>query len=154
MTQYEYRVVAAPRRAMRVRGLKTSQERFAATVAEAINDAAADGWEFYRSETLPMDERQGMLKGRVEVLQSLLVFRRPLKGLGAAVEPEARAAPLLNPAIVPSPSTMPDPAPLRPLPAADSRPEPAPSLGPARTQDPGQEVPVIRLGAPRRDSKD
>lgn len=94
MTLYEYRVVAAPRRAKRIRGMKASQDRFAATVSEVINDAAAEGWDYVRSETLPMEERQGMLKGRVEVLQSLLVFRRPLRGVQQEAqtrEPSLRA---------------------------------------------------------------
>ncbi|MEM9048963.1 MAG: DUF4177 domain-containing protein [Pseudomonadota bacterium] len=96
MTKYDYKVVAAPRRARRIRGIKTTQDRFAATIAETINKAAAEGWEFYRTETLPMDERQGMLKGRVETLQSLLVFRRALKAEAEA--PTQRASgPVLRP---------------------------------------------------------
>lgn len=153
MTQYEYRVIPAPRRAKRVRGMGSSLERFAATVAETINDAAAEGWEFLRSETLPLEERRGLLRGRVEVLHSLLVFRRPLKGrsdpLGRGID--AADAPATPPA-----AAQPTPAPrLRPAPGDMAHGAGAtPPLGPARGPDPGPEagdVPVIRLGTPRRD---
>ncbi|MBN8194777.1 hypothetical protein JI667_22010, partial [Bacillus sp. NTK074B] len=46
---FEYKVVPAPVRAVRVKGLKTTAERFAHTVAESINAEAAGGWQFVRT---------------------------------------------------------------------------------------------------------
>ncbi|MEM9198894.1 MAG: DUF4177 domain-containing protein [Pseudomonadota bacterium] len=138
MTQFEYKVVAAPRRAKRVRGVKAAQDRFAATIADTINEVAADGWEFYRSETLPVDERQGMLKGRVEVLQSLLVFRRLTKAAR-----DAAAVSQLDPAT--SEQTLTEPAAER---ARGPVLRPPPSLGD------DDAVPVIRMGKPVSEAAD
>ncbi|MEL6233514.1 MAG: DUF4177 domain-containing protein [Pseudomonadota bacterium] len=134
MTQFEYKVVAAPRRAKRVRGVKAPQDRFATTIADTINEAAADGWEFYRSETLPVDERQGMLKGRVEVLQSLLVFRRLTKAgrdaAGSPTQPDRATAP---------DQTVAEPA---------AEPARGPVLRPPPSLGDDEAVPVIRMGKP------
>ncbi|MBW7920814.1 MAG: DUF4177 domain-containing protein [Rubellimicrobium sp.] len=83
MQRYEYRAIPAPRKAARARGLKTPEDRFAAAVAEAMNEQARDGWEYLRSDTLPLDERQG-LTGHATSWQVLLVFRRALAGAVAA----------------------------------------------------------------------
>ncbi|RME16984.1 MAG: DUF4177 domain-containing protein, partial [Alphaproteobacteria bacterium] len=74
---FEYKVVPAPTRARRVKGAKTPADRFAQTLAEAMNALAADGWEYLRADTLPQEQRKG-LTGRVTVFQTMLVFRRPL----------------------------------------------------------------------------
>ena len=52
MTHYDYKVVPAPKRAKRVKGLHAPEELFAATLAEAINEVARQGWEYVRAETL------------------------------------------------------------------------------------------------------
>jgi len=76
MGQYEYKVLPTPRRAKRAKGVKGEPARFAHVLTEAINAEAKDGWEYYKSETLPMEMRPGFLKSRVETFQSLLIFRR------------------------------------------------------------------------------
>lgn len=73
---YEYKVVTAPLRAVKVKGLKTTEERFAHMLQEALNDEAREGWEYLRAETLPCEERKG-LTGTAKSFQSVLVFRRP-----------------------------------------------------------------------------
>ena len=75
MPAYEYRVVPAPRVAVKEKGAKTTDARFAATLTRLMNELGAEGWEYQRAETLPCDERRG-LTGRVETTQHVLVFRR------------------------------------------------------------------------------
>ncbi len=77
MTQFEYKVVPAPVRAEKVRGAKTVQDRFAATLQGVMNDLGRDGWEYLRADTLPVEERVGFT-GRQTVFQNMLVFRRVL----------------------------------------------------------------------------
>jgi hypothetical protein len=77
MDRYEYRVIAAPARGAKVKGLKTPEERFASTLASVLNAQAREGWEFVRTETLPSEERQG-LTGTRTVFHNMLVFRRPV----------------------------------------------------------------------------
>lgn len=76
MTGYEYKVVPAPRKARKIKGIKTPEARFAHVLQEVINEHAADGWAFQRAETLPVDERQGLTSSQT-VFRDLLVFRRP-----------------------------------------------------------------------------
>ncbi|MGR3463362.1 DUF4177 domain-containing protein [Limimaricola sp.] len=75
MTAYEYRVVPAPKRGVKERGLKTGEDRYAHALQGAINELGAKGWEYLRAETLPCEERHG-LRGRSIVHHSVLVFRR------------------------------------------------------------------------------
>jgi len=110
MQHYEYKVVPAPRKGLKARGLKTAEDRFAHSVATIMNDQARDGWEYLRADTLPMEERKG-LTGRTLRDQHLLVFRRD------KTRPEATLTPMRATA-----SDAPAPA--------------APSLGPARLTDP------------------
>ncbi len=76
MQTHEYLALPAPRKASKVKGLKTSAERFAHAVTLLLNEVAAEGWEFWRSETLPSEERKG-LTGTALVENHLLIFRRP-----------------------------------------------------------------------------
>ena len=77
MQLYEYKVVPAPVRGEKDRGLKTGAERFAHALGEVMNDLAREGWEYWRAETLPAEERAG-LASKVTVIHHLLVFRRAL----------------------------------------------------------------------------
>lgn len=127
MQRYEYRVMPAPRKAEKVKGAKTTEERFAAALTGVMNDLGAQGWEYLRADTLPCEERTG-LTGSKTTFQTLLVFRRPVP------EPE-RSADTAIPA--PVPPTVPEPAaPVRrPTPLwlgkAEAAPGAAPALGPA-----------------------
>jgi hypothetical protein len=105
MQTFEYKVVPAPNRSKRVKGVKGTAGRFAAVLTETMNEQAADGWEYLRSDSMPVEEKPGLLKSRVETYQTVLVFRRaiaavaetPMAGyiedqtetLEAASEPEA-----------------------------------------------------------------
>ena len=82
MQGYEYKVVPAPARGEKERGLKTGAERFAHALGHLMNDLAAEGWEYWRAETLPAEERSG-LTSKTTVYHNLLVFRRVRAGVGA-----------------------------------------------------------------------
>ncbi len=90
MQRYEFRAVPAPRRGEKARGLKTTEERFAHTLTQVLNEMGRDGWDYVRADALPCDERVG-LTGSKTTFQNILVFRRPLDdrslgfGLGEAL---------------------------------------------------------------------
>ena len=74
---YEYKVLPAPRRGQKAKGIKGAEARFSHALQELMNLQAADGWEFQRAETLPSEERSG-LTGSTTTFRNLLVFRRTL----------------------------------------------------------------------------
>jgi hypothetical protein len=76
MSEYEYKAVPAPREAKKVKGIKGVQQRFAHLLTQAINSELAGGWEYYRSESLPVDTKPGFMRSTVETYQSILIFRR------------------------------------------------------------------------------
>ncbi len=123
MQQYEYRVVPAPRRGEKARGVKTTPERFAHALTQVMNDMARDGWDYLRADTLPCDERVG-LTGRATTTQHVLVFRR---GLGATPSATAAEAPLVLATAAPA-TTAPR------LGGAVTEEGKAPPVGPARDE--------------------
>ncbi len=101
MPRYEYKVVPAPSRGPKVRGKRSPEERFALGLAETINDLAAEGWEFQRSECLPGETRSGLFgTTRRMVDMNVLVFRR-------AIEEQAGEPPI-RPVRPPRPETVRD----------------------------------------------
>ncbi|MBR9763463.1 MAG: DUF4177 domain-containing protein [Rhodobacteraceae bacterium] len=68
---WEYRVVPAPDKSRRFRGVRGAEARFARTIEEVINHMAASGWEYCRAEILPEAGRR-----RAMTYHNLLVFRR------------------------------------------------------------------------------
>lgn len=92
---YEYKVVPAPMRGLKARGIKTAEDRFANALQTAINEFAADGWEYLRADTLPCEQREGFMS-KTTVYQNMLVFRRTneaTKAVMRAPEPPVVAAP-------------------------------------------------------------
>lgn len=85
MQQFEFKVIPAPRKGDKARGLKTTADRFAFTLTGVMNDLAREGWEYLRADTLPCEERSG-LTSKTTTYQTLLVFRRPLV-VAAATQP-------------------------------------------------------------------
>ena len=81
---YEYKVVPAPQRARRIKGLKNTADRFAHALAERINAEATGGWQFLRTETMPCEERSAFGRAKTS-MQTVMVFQRGLAG-GRAVE--------------------------------------------------------------------
>lgn len=84
---YEYKVVPAPVRAVKVKGLKSTADRFAHTLAESINAEAAGGWQFQRTETMACEVRKG-LGGIKTTNQTVMIFARPM----GVTRPDAGAA--------------------------------------------------------------
>lgn len=94
MTRYEYKVVPAPDKGGKPRGVKAPEARFALAIEEVLNRMAAEGWEYVRAELLPSTERKG-LRAASTVWRNLLVFRRRDPSAAASGEDEAGEAPRL-----------------------------------------------------------
>lgn len=114
MPAYEYKVVPAPRKGQKFKGVKGTEDRYAKTVETVMNDFAADGWEYLRADVLPSEERSG-LTGRTTIYQTLLVFRRAIAA-EAPAEQQATAPALAAPA----PEAAVKPARIRPMRASKS----------------------------------
>ncbi|MBN8291584.1 DUF4177 domain-containing protein [Rhodobacter sp. NTK016B] len=153
---FEYKVVPAPVRAVRVKGLKTTAERFAHTVAESINAEAAGGWQFVRTETMPCETRSA-LGATKQTQQVVMIFarevgaRRPDAGAALAAVQAAPAVPAPAPAPVraaPQPVADPEPQPVAEAPRV--QPEPQVAQAPAE-EEPAAPVrrrePLFRSGA-------
>lgn len=130
---HEYKVVPAPQRAAKSKGLKTIADRFAHTLAERINAEAAGGWHFVRTETLPCEERSRL--GSVRVSQQVvMIFAREL----GATRPDAGAALAAAQGHAAPLPEAPEPA----APAVSAAPVATPLATPVRRQEP-----LFRSGA-------
>ncbi len=76
MSNFEYKTICAPRKALKIKGVKGTDNRYAQTLTNVINQQSADGWEYFRAESLPVDEKTGMMAKIAEKYLSLLIFRR------------------------------------------------------------------------------
>ena len=75
MQAFEYKVVPAPHKGTKAKGVKSAEGRFANSIEITLNEMAAQGWEYQRAELLPSDERSG-LTGSTTNWRNVLVFRR------------------------------------------------------------------------------
>lgn len=106
MQRYEFKVIPAPRRGDKARGIKTTEDRFALALANVMNEQGREGWNYVRADTLPVDERAGFT-GTKTSFHTMLVFRRCLEGEAAVpqrlitAEPAASTPPRLGPAETP-----------------------------------------------------
>ena len=106
MPRYEFKVIPAPRKGEKARGVKTVEDRFALALTQAMNEMGRDGWDYVRSDSLPVDERVGFT-GTKTSFQNMLVFRRELETeqvvtpVERIVEPVAAPTRRLGPAEVP-----------------------------------------------------
>lgn len=128
MQRYEYKVVPAPRRGEKSRGVKTTEDRFALALMTLMNTLGAEGWDYVRADVLPCDERVG-LTGSKTTFQNMLVFRRALPAQQGAAEPPRAMAPEVR--IDPPAAPVTAVPPLR-LGAAETPTGAAPPVGPAR----------------------
>jgi len=137
MARYAYKVVPAPRKGQRAKGVRGTDQKFANALQVAMNLQAAEGWEYLRTDTLPCEERHG-LGGKVTVFQNMLVFRRALDDAGAPGErPET------------APQALPEPPPeISSEKAPDASPEPAPESTPESAPDAAPVLRAVRLGRP------
>lgn len=155
MQRYEYKVVPAPRKGEKAKGAKTTEARFAHALTRVMNDMAAEGWDYLRTDTLPVEERVGFT-GRTTTFQHMLVFCKPLAT--GATPARAPMAPLPMPGFDEAGTTPDEPPELDPMDVAARRaalvarpqfgPAPrvsatsdtglAPALGPARPAGTGE----------------
>ncbi|MEX0338726.1 MAG: DUF4177 domain-containing protein [Arenibacterium sp.] len=78
MPKFEYKVVPAPQKGRKAKGVKTPEARFALSVEDVLNDMGAEGWEYLRAELLPSEERSG-LTSSTKNWRNVLVFRRAIE---------------------------------------------------------------------------
>jgi hypothetical protein len=121
MQRFEYKVIPAPKRGAKARGVKTTEDRFAYALTQLMNQLGAEGWDYVRADALPCEERVG-LTGTKTTFQNVLVFRRLIGGEAADDRPATR---LLLSDPVPAPAPRLGPA-ETPMPAS------SPSVGPAK----------------------
>ncbi|AHM05590.1 hypothetical protein roselon_03332 [Roseibacterium elongatum DSM 19469] len=113
MPYFEYKVVPAPDKTPRVRGLKGA-DRFAYTLEAILGDMGAEGWEYVRADRFEDTERRGLgLTAKSTVTRCVLIFRREVFYEDEASDPPAQEAP----ADVPEPDTevVTEPSPSRRL---------------------------------------
>lgn len=90
MPVFEYKVVPAPTKGQKAKGVRKPEERFSYALQELMNDLSREGWEYQRAETLPSIERAG-LTGSTTEWRNVLVFRRPHPEAKTPVAPTAPA---------------------------------------------------------------
>ena len=91
MSKYEYRVIAAPTRGLKAKGIRSAEARFANAIEVVMNEMAADGWEYQRAESLPSSERSGFASTTIKT-RNVFIFRRTVS---SALE-SARTLPVLT----------------------------------------------------------
>ncbi|QYX58165.1 DUF4177 domain-containing protein [Roseovarius sp. SCSIO 43702] len=103
MQRVEYKVIPAPNKGLKDKGVKGPEARFAHAVETLMNEMGAKGWSYLRADILPSEERQG-LTSTTTVYRTLLVFQRPV--------PEAHTGPAPTPpeSAESEPDAAPEPA--------------------------------------------
>lgn len=125
MQRFEFKVIPAPKRGEKARGVKSTEDRFALALTSLMNQLGAEGWDYVRADALPCEERVG-LTGTKTTFQNVLVFRRVLSS-GVEMQPTARlllqepvaATPRLGPAEAAMPGNAPAVGPAKPDLAAE-----------------------------------
>jgi hypothetical protein len=72
----EYKCVGAPERPKKKRGAKSRSDRVAAVMQEVIDAEAVDGWEYLRTDLVPVEEKTGWFSRAHEVHRAVLIFKR------------------------------------------------------------------------------
>lgn len=122
MQRFEFKVIPAPKRGEKARGVKTTEDRFALALTSLMNQLGAEGWDYVRADSLPCEERAGFTGGVKTTFQNVLVFRRVIPSISAETPGSARLL-LQDPAPPPAPRLGP-----ADLPVSGN----APALGPAK----------------------
>lgn len=137
MQAFEYKVVPAPHKGTKAKGVKTPESRFANSIEITLNEMAAEGWEYQRAELLPSEERSG-LTGSTTNWRNVLIFRRALSSAQAEPAPVAATPTVTAPApAVTAPETAPHTPPLTATAGDPEAPEGAttvPGAGAAKMQ--------------------
>lgn len=100
MTAFEYKVVPAPSKGEKAKGVRGAEAKFAYAIEKIMNELGAVGWEYQRSDTLPSEERSG-LTNTVTTYRSVMVFRRGLEQDISAFQPKLLDPPRIDVAPVP-----------------------------------------------------
>lgn len=145
MELYEYKVVPAPVRGEKARGVKTTAERFALALTGLMNQMGAEGWLYLRADTLPCEERSG-LTGTKTTYQNVLVFRRALAPVASAIPPSVHVPQVAAAPVISTPAPVVAAPVAAPVVAAPAAP---PAVGPASGAE-SAAVPSLG-GASRRD---
>jgi hypothetical protein len=82
--RYEYQVVSTPTKRIKFKGLKKTDDAFALTLTENINELAREGWQFVLSETIAETSRSFFGKTRRQE-RDFMVYRRALRSNGMSV---------------------------------------------------------------------
>jgi hypothetical protein len=110
MPRFEYKVVPAPQKGLKGKGVKGPEARFSHALQELMNGLAGYGWEYQRAETLPSIERAGLTSTTTE-WRNVLVFRRLRENDAEAFAPELLPPPADDaPGEPDAPADMPDAA--------------------------------------------
>lgn len=88
MSYYDYKIVPAPKKAKKVKGVSSAAELFALTLTDAINEHARQGWEYYGSEELAIETPGGWFRRARTEEHTVLVFRRSREHLSPRVASE------------------------------------------------------------------
>ena len=129
---FEYKTIGAPEKGKRKRGLRSPSDRVAAAFEEILQDQAVDGWDYQRTDLLPVMERSGWFGKSHEVHRAVMVFRRSLGPAQQESDTVLRRAPSVVP---PAPATdeqapaapapgSPEPVPLAPVPLPEISDDP------------------------------
>ncbi|KIC42035.1 hypothetical protein RA27_01100 [Ruegeria sp. ANG-R] len=130
MQRYEYKVVPAPQKGTKAKGVKTPEGRFAASIEQLLNQMGQEGWEYQRAELLPSEERAG-LTGSTTNWRNVLVFRRAAgdEAIPETETPEADTSPTAR--AVPGPQDVLATPPAAPAPISEKPQDPPLSLKPS-----------------------
>ena len=142
--KYEYKAVGAPEKGKRKRGARSASDRVAAAFEDILAEEAVDGWEYQRTDLLPVNERAGLFSRSQEMHRAVMVFRRPLED-EAALRPE----PSVSPASAPTPlRPVRETPPLRTAPPSKETPKREPTL--ELSKDPDLQIADIVRGSDRK----
>lgn len=126
MQRFEFKVIPAPKRGEKARGVKTTEDRFALALTTLMNELGAEGWDYVRADSLPCEERTGFT-GTKTTFQNVLVFRRAvemsametLQASRLLLQQPMQTTPRLGPAEAPTPGNAPAVGPAKPDLAAE-----------------------------------
>jgi hypothetical protein len=88
MSYYDYKIVPAPKRAKKVKGVSGAADLFALTLNDSINELARQGWEYYCSEQLSIQAPGGWFSRARTEEHTVLVFRKPREHLSPRIASE------------------------------------------------------------------
>ena len=71
MADLEYKTIAAPRRAQKVKGVRGADERYAYTIGEIIEEQAAKGWRYLQADTFHFEEKAGFFSASKNVSRTV-----------------------------------------------------------------------------------